>query len=34
VASRLVFYNALMGHPERIERFGEVAREIRFLTEG
>ena len=33
VASRLVFYNALMGHPERIERFGEVAKQIRFLTE-
>jgi alkanesulfonate monooxygenase SsuD/methylene tetrahydromethanopterin reductase-like flavin-dependent oxidoreductase (luciferase family) len=33
VASRLVFYNALMGHPERVERFGEIAKEIRFLTE-
>ncbi len=32
VASRLVFYNALMSHPDRLERFGEVAREIRFLT--
>jgi probable F420-dependent oxidoreductase len=33
VASRLVFYNAMMGDPARIERFGEVARQIRFLTE-
>jgi hypothetical protein len=33
VATRLVFYNALMGHPERLERFGEVAKEIHFLTE-
>lgn len=33
VATRLVFYNALMGHPERLERFGEVARQIHFLTE-
>lgn len=33
VASRLVFYNAMMGHPDRIERFGEVAKEIRFLSE-
>jgi probable F420-dependent oxidoreductase len=33
VASRLVFYNALMGHPERLERFGEVAKQIHFLTE-
>ena len=32
IADRLVFYNALMGHPERLERFGEVARRIRFLT--
>jgi hypothetical protein len=27
-----VFYNALMAHPERLERFGEVARRIHFLT--
>jgi hypothetical protein len=33
VADRLVFYNALMGHPERLERFGEVAKEIHFLAE-
>ena len=32
VATRLVFYNAMMGHPERLERFGEIAREIHFLT--
>ena len=33
VASRLVLYNAMMGDPDRIERFGEVAKQIRFLTE-
>jgi alkanesulfonate monooxygenase SsuD/methylene tetrahydromethanopterin reductase-like flavin-dependent oxidoreductase (luciferase family) len=33
VASRLVLYNALMGHPERLERFGEVAKQIHFLSE-
>lgn len=37
LASRLVFYNAAMGHPDtmhaRLERFGEVARQIRLLTE-
>ncbi len=33
IASRLVFYNAMMGDPARIERFGEVATQIRFLTE-
>ena len=32
-ADRLVLYNAMMGSPERIERFGEVAKQIRFLTE-
>jgi hypothetical protein len=32
IATRLVFYNALMAHPERLERFGEVARRIHFLT--
>ena len=32
IATRLVFYNGMMGHPERLERFGEVAREIHFLT--
>lgn len=32
IADRLVFYNALMGRPERLERFGEVARRIHFLT--
>jgi len=32
IATRLVFYNGMMGHPERLARFGEVAREIRFLT--
>jgi probable F420-dependent oxidoreductase len=31
VADRIVFYNAMMGRPERLERFGEVAKEIRFL---
>jgi probable F420-dependent oxidoreductase len=31
IADRLVFYNALMGKPERLERFGEVARRIHFL---
>jgi probable F420-dependent oxidoreductase len=33
VASRLVLYNAMMGDPARIERFGEVAKQIRFLSE-
>ncbi len=33
IASRLVFYNALMANPDRLERFGEVARRIHFLTE-
>ncbi len=37
LATRLVFYNAAMGPPdlmtERLERFGEVARQIRRLTE-
>ena len=37
LATRLVFYNAAMGRPEtmneRLERFGEVARQIRHLTE-
>lgn len=33
VASRLVLYNAMMGDPGRIERFGEVAKQIRFLSE-
>jgi probable F420-dependent oxidoreductase len=33
IADRLVFYNALMGRPDRLERFGEVARRIHFLTE-
>ena len=37
LATRLVFYNATMGPPgameERLERFGEVARRIRFLTD-
>jgi probable F420-dependent oxidoreductase len=33
VASHLVLYNALMGHPERLDRFGEVAKEIHFLAE-
>jgi alkanesulfonate monooxygenase SsuD/methylene tetrahydromethanopterin reductase-like flavin-dependent oxidoreductase (luciferase family) len=28
IAGRLVLYNGLMGSPERIERFGEVARRI------
>jgi probable F420-dependent oxidoreductase len=32
VADRIVFYNAMMGRPERLERFGEVAKEIRFLS--
>jgi len=32
VADRLVLYNALMGRPERLERFGEIAKEIRFLA--
>ena len=32
IADRLVFYNAMMGRPERLERFGEVARRIHFLT--
>ncbi|MFZ4718819.1 MAG: TIGR03617 family F420-dependent LLM class oxidoreductase [Ilumatobacteraceae bacterium] len=32
-ATRLVFYNAMMGGVERIERYGEVARQIRLLTE-
>jgi probable F420-dependent oxidoreductase len=31
VATRLVFYNAMLGHPERLARFGEVTREIHFL---
>ncbi len=33
-ADRIVLYNAMMGPSERIERFGEVAKQIRFLTEG
>ena len=33
IATRLVLYNAMMGHPERLERFGEVVREIHFLTD-
>jgi probable F420-dependent oxidoreductase len=33
IASRLVLYNAMMGRPERLERFGEVVREIHFLTD-
>jgi probable F420-dependent oxidoreductase len=33
VASRLVLYNAMMGDPGRIERFGEVAKQIRFLSD-
>ena len=32
VADRLVLYNALMGRPERLSRFGEVAKQIHFLT--
>ena len=32
IAGRLVLYNGLMGSPERIERFGEVARRIHALT--
>jgi probable F420-dependent oxidoreductase len=33
VATRLTLYNAMMGRPERLERFGEVVREIHFLTD-
>lgn len=37
LATRLVFYNAVMAHPdaldERLERLGEVARQVSFLTE-
>jgi probable F420-dependent oxidoreductase len=33
IASRLVLYNATMGRPDRLERFGEVVREIHFLTD-
>jgi probable F420-dependent oxidoreductase len=33
IASRLTLYNAMMGRPERLERFGEVVREIHFLTD-
>ena len=33
VATRLTLYNGMMGRPERLERFGEVVREIHFLTD-
>jgi alkanesulfonate monooxygenase SsuD/methylene tetrahydromethanopterin reductase-like flavin-dependent oxidoreductase (luciferase family) len=33
IASRLVLYNATMGRLDRLERFGEVVREIHFLTD-
>jgi probable F420-dependent oxidoreductase len=32
LATRVVLYNAMMGRPDRLQRFGEVAREVRFLT--
>jgi probable F420-dependent oxidoreductase len=32
VATRLVFYNAAMTTPERLQKYGEVARQIRALT--
>ena len=32
VATGIVFYNAMMSHPERLQRFGEIAHEIHFLS--